>query len=191
MKKTQTLKYVAGCVILAGLLTAGASSCSAESSSSTNNDQAVSEAILSDFQKAQPVPKFKYSQYRENLIDIVTAQAQPTATTTFFFNSGVADPVFSCPSIGFPIPGTSQLTNPEQIEDRYEGDVAIPQVEPNGVFTGETTNTTTICRDANGRGYGVGWEGFTMPITGPAEWNTEKNVVELIGAPTAEFSTGK
>lgn len=191
MKKTQVLKYVTGSILLAGLLTAGASSCSSESSSSTNTDEAVSEAILSDFQKAQPVPKFKYSQYRENLIDIVTAQAQPTATTTFFFNTGTPDPVFSCPSVGFPIPGSAQLTNPEQIEDRYEGDVAIPQVEPNGTFTGETTNTTTICRDANGRGYAVGWEGFTMPITGPAEWNTETKKVELIGAPTGEFSTGK
>lgn len=191
MKKTQVLKYVAGSIVLAGLLTAGASSCTAESSSSTNTDQKVSEAILSDFQKAQPVPKFKYSQYRENLIDIVTAQAQPTPTTSFFFNAGVKDPVFWCASVGFPIPGTAQLTNPEQIEDRYEGDVAIPQVEPNGTFTGETTNTTTICRDANGRGYAVGWEGFTMPITGPAEWDYDKKKVVLIGAPTGEFSTGE
>lgn len=190
MKKT-TLKAIAGSVLLGVFLTAGTSSCSGESSSSTNNDEKVSEALLSDFQKSQPVPTFKYSQYRENLIDIVTAQAKPTPTTTFFFNAGVAQPVYWCSSVGFPIPGTSQLTNPLKIEDRYEGDVAIPQVEPNGVFTGETTNTTTICRDAQGRGYAVGWEGFTLPITGPAVWNTETNQVELIGAPTGEFSTGE
>lgn len=174
-------------VIMVGLLTT-ASACTGESVSS---DEAVSEQILSDLQKAQPVPMFKYSQYRQNLIEIVTAQAHATPTTTFFFNSGVKDPVYSCPSIGFPIPGTTQLTNPEQIEDRTNGDVVIPQVEPNGTFSGETTNTTTICRDANGRGYAVGWEGFTMPITGPAEWNAEKGVAELVGAPTGEFTTGE
>jgi hypothetical protein len=186
-----TPKFAIAGAILVGLMTTASSCTDGEWSSSTNNDEKISESMLQDFQKAQPVPTFKYSQYRENLIDIVTAQAQPTPTTTFFFNAGVADPVYMCASVGFPIPGTSQLTNPEKIEDRYEGDVAIPQVEPNGVFTGDTTNTTTICRDANGRGYAVGWEGFTMPVTGPAEWNSETKQVELIGAPTGEFSTGE
>lgn len=181
--------------IIALVLAAGAvfglSACTDDTSARATDEKAT-EAIMKDLQKAHPVPKFAYSQYRQNLVDIVTAQAEATPTTTFFFNSGVKDPIFSCPSVGFPIPGTAQLTNPQQITDSYQGGYAIlPQVEPNGVFTGETTNTTTICRDANGRGYAVGWEGFAMPITGPAEWNAEKGVVELIGAPTAEFSTGK
>jgi hypothetical protein len=169
------------------------SACTDPSPSAAEQDERSTEASLRDLQKAHPVPKFAYSQYRQNLVDIVTAQAEATPTTTFFFNSGVKDPIFSCPSVGFPIPGTAQLTNPDQIARASSsyGYAILPQVEPNGVYTGETTNTTTICRDANGRGYAVGWEGFAMPITGPAEWNAEKGVVELIGAPTAKFSTGE
>lgn len=182
--------YAIAAVIAVSLLTT-ASSCSAESSSSTNADEAISESLLQDFQKSQPVPVYKYSQYRENLRDILQVQAEATPTTTFVFNQGVADPIMVCPSIGFAIPSTTQLTNPMKIEDRYEGDVAIPQVEPNGTFTGESTATYIVCRDANGRGYGDSWEGNVNVITGPAEWDYDKKRIVLIGAPTGDFSTGK
>lgn len=154
--------------------------------SATGEDQRTTEEILQDLQKAHPVPQFKYSQYRQNLIEVVTAQAESTATTTFFFNQGVQEPINSCASVGFPIPTTAQLTNPE----RYVGSGgSIPQVEPQGVYTGESSGTYVICRDANGRGYAVYWEGFVQTVTGPAEW-TGKGV-ELVGEPTGDFSTGK
>lgn len=185
--KTPT-KFVAVAVAIGAAI--ALSGCE-EDTSARAKDEAVTEAVLQDLQKAHPVPTFKYSQYRQNLVEIITAQAKPTATTTFFYNAGVAKPIYYCASVGFPIPGSAQLTNPEQITDSYQGGYAIlPQVEPNGVFTGETTNTTTICRDANGRGYAVGWEGFTLPVTGPAVWNPKTEQVELIGAPTGDFSTG-
>ena len=60
------------------------SGCTEEGSSSSEADQKVSESILKDFQKAQPVPVYKYSQYRENLIDVLETQAVATPTTTFF-----------------------------------------------------------------------------------------------------------
>lgn len=189
MKKP--IKYIVGSILLAGLLTAGASSCSAESSSSTNADEKVSEDMLRDFQRSQPVEVAKYSQYRENLRDVLRTQVTATATTTFLFNQGVQDPIMSCSSIGFPIPSTAQLTNPQKIEDRYEGDVAIPQVEPNGVFTGESSGTYVVCRDANGRAFGDYWEGNVNAVTGPAEWDYDKKQIVLIGAPTGDFSTGK
>jgi len=162
-----------------------------DTGSARAKDEAASEAILQDLQKAHPVPKFKYSQYRQNLVEIVTAQAESTPTTTFFFNQGVKDPVATCPSIGFPIPTTSQLTNPEQIGAGTSsgGYTTLPQVEPNGVFTGDSAGTYVICRDANGRGYADYWEGFVKTVTGPAEWNGSE--VVLIGAPTGTFTTGK
>jgi hypothetical protein len=160
---------------------------SACTESARYEDEKTSEAILQDLQKAHPVPKFKYSQYRQNLVEIVTAQADATPTTTFFFNQGVKDPVASCPSVGFPIPTTAQLTNPDQTAG--SNGAVLPQVEPNGVFTGESTGTYVICRDANGRGYADYWEGFVKTVTGPAEWNGSE--VVLIGAPTGTFTTGE
>lgn len=168
----------------------GLSACT-DDGSARAKDEAQSEAILQDLQKAHPVPKFKYSQYRQNLVEIVTAQAESTPTTSFFFNQGVKDPVGSCPSIGFPIPTTAQLTNPEQIGggNSSAGYVTLPQVEPNGVFTGDSSGTYVICRDANGRAYGDYWEGNVRAVTGPAEW--DGNQIVLIGAPTGKFTTGE
>jgi len=96
------------------VLVAALSACSVEDEAPSANakDAASSATILKKAQAAQPVPQFDWSQIRQTLIDAQTAQAEATQTTSFFFNLGVVDPVFSCPSIGFPVAGTSQLTNP-------------------------------------------------------------------------------
>jgi len=158
--------------------------------SSRRSEEKASGIALDQFLKAQPIPQFNYSQIRQNLIDIQTAQANATATTSFFFNSAVEDPIHTCPSIGFPLPGTFQLTNPQQIVGSTNGNVGIPQLEATGVYTGDTAATTVICVDDQGRGYGFYWEGFVSTVVGPAEWNADTNTVVLVGAPTAEFSTG-
>jgi hypothetical protein len=148
-------------------------------------DEDASEDVLRTLQRAHPVPSFERSQYRQNLVEIITAQANTTATTSFFFNQGVQDPIHSCPSVGFPIPSTAQLTNPDQIS---HNSTVISQVEPSGVFTGDSTGTYAICIDAEGEGYAVYWEGFVQAVTGPAEWNIERHTVELIGASSFDFS---
>lgn len=175
--------YAIAAVIAVGLLTT-ASSCADDS---IYEDEKTTEQIMTDLQKGQPVPKFPYSQERENVIDILTARANPTATTSFFFNQGVKDPIFSCPSVGYAIPHTTQLTNPEQ----YVGSsgATLPMAEPVGTYTGDSTGTHVICRDANGRGFDMYWEGFVSTVSGPAEWDGSQIV--LIGAPTGNFSTGK
>ena len=152
-------------------------------------DEAISEQILTDLQNAHPVPKFARSQLRQNLVELVTAQAQTTQTTTFFFNMGIESPVNFCPSIGFPIPATAQLTNPQQKEPgRGGGNIALPQVEPTGVYTGDTTGTYVMCIDGLGQAYAVYWEGFVQSITGPAAWTGGR--IELIGPPSFNFSEG-
>lgn len=179
--------YAIAAVVAVGLLTT-ASSCSVDEQGSTV-DQSITEDLMSDFSRSQPIPVFKYSQERQNVIDILTARANATPTTSFFFNQGVKDPVFSCPSIGYAIPHTTQLTSPDQVVDRYEGDVVIAQAEPVGDYTGDSTGTHVICRDANGRGFDMYWEGFVGTVSGPAEWDGSN--IALIGAPTGDFSTGK
>lgn len=145
--------------------------------------------------KTQPIPERPWSQLRQNLIEIETAQIDTTRTTTFFFNLGVAAPIQSCPSIGYPIPSTNQLTNPEQIiqdrGDRSGGNLSLPQIDPNGVYTGQSTGTYVMCVDAQGRAYADYWEGFVQTVTGPAEWNDAKHAVELVGPPSFDFSAKK
>lgn len=160
--------------------------CSDPNNSGIKNDERLSEQALADLQRAHPTPKFKRSQLRQNLVELIRAQAETTQTTTFFFNQGVTDPIMSCPSIGFPIPSTAQLTNPDQKVNRH--DLTLPQVEPTGIYTGDSTGTYVICIDAQGKAFASYWEGFVQTVTGPAEWNATAKRVTLVGPSSFEFS---
>lgn len=166
-----------------------ASGCANDNKNHAANQEAkVGREQLSVFLQAQPVPVFKTSQLRQNLIEIETAQANATVTTSFFFNQGVADPITACPSIGFAIPSTDQLTNPEAKVQEHE--MSLPQLESNGVYTGVSTGTYVICVDGNGKGFAFYWEGFVATVAGPAKWDASLKQIVLTGAPSADFSTG-
>lgn len=173
-------------VVLALLLALGLASCTKQRNAEQKADRELAERQLKGFQENQPAPVFTYSQLRQNLIEITTATAQTTQTTTFFFNMGVADPIGSCPSIGFPIPSTAQITAPETKLRNTEA--VVPQIEANGVYTGDSSGTYIMCVDAQGRPYANYWEGFVQTVTGAAKWNPAIKQVELVGPPSFEFS---
>lgn len=177
MKKLAAIALVV--LVLAG--------CETGSNKAQNADRKTAARQLAGYQKNQPTPVFTWSQLRQNLIEIETAQAHTTQTTSFFFNQGVQEPVSSCPSIGFPIPSTYQLTNPQAKVERH--DLTLPQIEANGTYTADSTGTYVICINAQGQAYAVYWEGFVQTITGPAKWNGTQ--VELIGKPSFTFSKSR
>lgn len=156
------------------------------SNEAAKKDRESSAASLQKQQASQPVPVYDWSQYRQSLIEITTAKAETTQTTTFFFLEGVGL-IGSCPSIGFPVPSTAQLTAPETKMSRH--DLAIPQVEPVGVYTGESTGTYTLCVDGNGAPYANYFEGYVQTVTGPAKF--EDGQIKLTGKPSGEFTKGK
>lgn len=179
-------------IALVALLMFVATACLEENNDATRADEELTEAILTDLQNAHPTPRFQRSQLRQNLVEIVTAQAETTQTTSFFFNLGATDPVHSCPSIGFAIPTTAQLTNPEQsirMGNGGGGSHSLPQVEPTGIYTGDSSGTYAMCVDANGDAYATYWEGFIMTVSGPAEWDSETKQVVLVGPPSFNFSS--
>lgn len=181
-------KFVAVTALVVGL--AGLASCtdSGGNSNATDKDEATSAQALSDLQKAHPTPSFERSQLRQNLVDIVTAQAEATQTTTFFMLEGIGV-VGSCPSIGFPIASTTQLTNPERETGPRESRITLPQVEPTGVYTGNSTGTYVICVDAQGEAYATYYEGYAYVLSGPAE--VVNGVPTLVGPSSFEFDNGE
>ena len=184
-RKIQTL-------LAATALTVALVGCSDDLASSA--DEAIAEVQLGKFQQSQPVPVFDYSQLRQNLIEIETAQANATATTSFMFskaaNGATGSLVHSCPSIGFPIPATYSLTNPLKPAG-YEDNATIGQLEANGVYTGDTTATYVICVDNNGKAYAFYHEGDVSTVAGPAKWDNTAGEIVITGAPSAEFSSLK
>lgn len=187
MKKFTKKLMIPGILLVMALFI---TSCADEGeSTAVSNDRDTSSQQLLDLQQAHPTPRFTRSQLRQNLIEITTAQAETTATTSFFYNMGVAQPVHSCPSIGFPIPTTMQLTNPEQsvnMGHQGGGSHTLPLAEQTGVYTGDSTGTYVICVDAQGDGYAMYWEGFVQTVAGPAEFVDGQ--VQLTGPPSFEFS---
>lgn len=181
-------KYGIIAIIIAVVLILASCSSDGEPTAVSEDKDTAAQQLL-DLQKAHPTPRFTRSQLRQNLIEITTAQAETTATTSFFYNMGVDQPVHSCPSIGFPIPTTMQLTNPEQsVRMGHDGGGShtLPLAEQTGVYTGDSTGTYVICVDAEGNGYAMYWEGFVQTVAGPAEFVDGQ--VKLIGPPSFDFT---
>jgi hypothetical protein len=160
----------------------GAGSCSSDEA--VKADEVQTNTQLSIYQKNQPVPVHDWSQYRQTVIDMENAQADVVATTSFFFNQGVESPFKSCPSIGFPVPTTAQLTNPWQLVWNSSASGAVAQMEPTGVYTGDSSGTYVVCIAPNGDKYLSYWEGFVQTEGGPAEWVDGKGIV-MTGPATA------
>lgn len=178
--------------VVAAVLLVSASSCQGPSEGQ-RQENAQQQAVTQQLVKNQPLPAFGYSQMRQNLIEIETAQATGVQTTTFFFNQGVADPLFTCPSIGVPIPNTSSLSNPIAVElhqgTESGGNVAIGQMDPNGTYIPESsTGTYVVCLDAQARPFATYWEGFIKTVFAPAKWNTTTRQVELTGPASFKFT---
>jgi hypothetical protein len=177
-------------LVLMGLLGAACT----QQSAGQRAENAAQAADTASLVTNQPLPHFNYSQIRQNLIEIETAEANGVQTTSFFFNQGVADPVQTCASIGVPIPNTMSLSNPLQAVGgpNGNGDVAVSQMDPNGTYSpASSSGTFVMCVDAQGHTYADYWEGFVQTVFGPATWNTATHSVSLVGPPSFTFSKGK
>lgn len=98
------------------------------------------------YSKASPIPMFDFSLERERVIQLYQARMDAVQTWSVWrSNTGMIEG--DCPSSGYPIPYGTQLSSPE-VSNYYgsqAGGIALPQAEPNGLFTnGVTTNATWV-----------------------------------------------
>lgn len=142
------------------------------------------------FDQNQPPPHFPYSIYRKTLTEVQAIQALGSQTTSFFFNLGVQKPIFSCPSLGMPVPNTASLTNPNQAVWNSQGSngvagISLGQMDPNGVYTpSSSSGTNVLCLDSKGQPYIQYWEGNVDAVSGAATWDNASNQVVVTGQPT-------
>lgn len=55
---------------------------------------------------------------------------------------------FVCQSVGYGLPYSTQMTNPEREERVYNGAIALPQPEPNGLYMPDNVDATwVLCLD--------------------------------------------
>lgn len=157
-------------------------------------EQNAQTADTTSLEQSQPIPHYNYSQIRATAIDAETISANGTQTTSFFFQMGNPDPIFSCPSLGEPVANTAQLSNPEQIapiSGKYGGGATnLPQMDPNGIYApSSSSGTYVICVNGSGGKTLEYWEGDVMTVTAAATWDRSTHSLKVTGAPTASIHT--
>lgn len=107
-------------------------------------DRAVSSIVQN-----QPIPDLGgYSFERQIVIETYLARNNTIATFSYLFTFD-GKIVEICPSIGYPIPYSTQLTAPEKPTPGYS--LTVPQSEPNGLYPPENAAATLVqCVNSDG-----------------------------------------
>jgi hypothetical protein len=192
-KKSAISAFVVGVAITGSVVACSSASSPApvnQASAAASKEAAAQGADSNNLQTNQPTPIYQYSQERETLINVEDIEANGENTTTFgISNDGSL--VWECSSIGMPVAADDELTNPDQQESQPDGggyqenpgDNVLPQEDPTGVYTGDTTGTNTLCVDNQGKEYIQYWEGYTDAVSGDATYNNTTHTVQLLGSP--------
>lgn len=126
-----------------GLMSCGADDCG--TSDSEVRDKEAVEKQQSHYQVSQPLPRFDYSLERDVAIQLYKARNERVATHTVW-RSDMGAVEGDCPSIGYPIPYDTSLTNPLQGTrvSANGGVTSIEQAEPNGLFASKNSVATWV-----------------------------------------------
>jgi hypothetical protein len=139
------------------LLSGANSGCDADQkSSATAMEQSQQNRQMEQFLRNQPVPSFDWSLERHMLIQLYAARQRATATYSVVQSEFTGKILWQCPSIGFPLPYSTQLTNPMQAvwhgDTHNDAGVAVGQQEPNGLFSPPSSEGTWVpCVDEKGK----------------------------------------
>jgi hypothetical protein len=115
----------------------------------------------------QPAPQFDWSLERDVFTQIYQLRNEAVSTyTVVTYNMG-GGTAWTCPSVGYPIPADTQLTNPSQVVGG--NGAVVSQQEPNGLFSStNTVGTWVLCVMDNGTAYPVYTElnatAFPFPV---------------------------
>lgn len=146
------MKRIFALIILAAILLVG---CGTANSNviETRQQDAGTIAIVQN----QPVPDIGgYSFERQIVIETFIARNNTIATYSYLMTLD-GRIIEICPSIGYPIPYSTQVTSPEKLANNnpqhlpsYDASV-IPQSEPNGLYAPDNAAATFVqCVNADG-----------------------------------------
>jgi hypothetical protein len=157
-------------VLTAACSSPGTNSGTVQEQKSSNQSENAAERTL-------PAPVFSYSEGRWVLIEAEASIALGVQTTTFFFQQGDPNPYFSCPSIGYPVANTAQLTNPQKvIPDTNPGhpnstSLTVGNMDPLQYYPPTSSQGTyVLCVDRQGKPYLNYSEPNVHTILGSAVW---------------------
>lgn len=123
-------------------------SCGADTQSIEQGQQ---QTAVNSIIQNQPIPDLGgYSFERQIVIETYLARNNTIATYAYMFTMD-GKIVEICPSIGYPIPYSTQLTNPVRTMDNYSQGSVIANAEPNGLYPpGDAAATLVQCVNPDG-----------------------------------------
>lgn len=144
MHRTTRLFLIIAGVFIVTLYAFGIGGCPPSTTSSEKADRGTVQAQQGQYRASQPVPTFDYSTERDAAIQLYSARNENVNTHTVW-RSDLGAIEGHCPSIGYPIPYDTSLTNPLQpaYNSSYCG-AGIEQAEPNGLFASHNSIATWV-----------------------------------------------
>lgn len=134
-------------------------------------EQARTRDQISQYADSQPIPSFEWSLERAIVIAVYRARNEAAATFSYGINPYNNSIIWECASVGYPIPGGTKLTNPQQIGYKSEyGVVTLPMAEPNGLYMPESSAGTFVsCINPDGTVSPVFSEWYVMTFPYPMQ----------------------
>lgn len=128
--------------------------CTEYTPSSDEVQQEQQEHILKEGTAQTGMPAIKNFRERKLLKQIIEMRDQDGLVTyTYTVPETTGRPVFLCNSIGYGLPAATQYTSPEKVDYGTNGNVTIPQADPNGLFSPSSAEGTwVLCTDPSGSG---------------------------------------
>jgi hypothetical protein len=164
--------------------------CSGDQGQKVERD-AVKQQDL-QYARNQPPPTFDWSLERHIMSKVYQARNSAVSTWTYVLSEYTGKLLWSCPSLGFPIPYSAQLTNPSKMAwEGYHDSAVIPQAEPNGLYPPPSAEATVVpCIDPTGKVTPAYVEPRVMTFFQPMQPGPDGGLVPLIGAkPTLTIDT--
>lgn len=142
-------------LVLAAVLSIGATdeNCGETKASRVDRQQSDQQATLVAEASAQTgMPAIKNFRERKLLKDILELRDQDGLVTyTYTFSEMTGKYTWFCDSVGYGIPYATQYTSPQRSEYSHGG-VALPQADPNGLFSpAAAEGTWVMCKNPNGK----------------------------------------
>lgn len=142
--------------------------------SSDNRELVDIERQQEIYTKNQPPPFFEWSFERHLMTKLYEARNNAVTTYSYLQSPYTGKIMSECTSLGYPIPATTQLTNPQklsliELRNGY-AQAILPQAEPNGMYTPSSTSATWVmCLGPDGRVEPAYWEGNVSTYPRPME----------------------
>lgn len=134
-------------LLMIALFAALSVACGAETSQDSQDRTTVSNQ-QDVYANTQQVPFYDWSLERHVVIQLYNLRNEAQNTWTVWGPQGSEKLIDSCPSVGYPIPYDTSLTNPLKPAYSYRDSGVIEQPEPNGLYPSKNSVATwVLCID--------------------------------------------